>query len=115
MQSLMQANNAYRAATAHRSLREQEAEIFRQALGGLRAARDGDPIQRVRALADNRRLWMAVLDLARDPQNALPEGTKAGLVSIALAVEREHASDNPSFDFLIEMNQHIAEGLSAGA
>jgi len=115
MQPFTKANSAYRAATAHRSLRAQEAEVFRQALGGLRAARDAGPVQRVRALADNRRLWMAVLDLVRDPQNALPDGTKAGLVSIALAVERESSRNDPSFDFLIEMNQHIAEGLATGA
>ncbi len=114
MQTSLRAANAYRASTAHRSLRAQEAEVFLQALGSLRAARSAGPVQRVRALADNRRLWMAVMDLARDTRNALPEGTKAGLVSIALAVERETELDNPNFDFLIEMNQHVADGLSAG-
>ena len=34
-------------------------------------------IQQVRALADNRRLWMMVSDLLRDPGNALPEPSES--------------------------------------
>ena len=113
MQTAARAANAYRASSTHRSQRAQEAEVFLYALGGLRAARDAEPLYQVRALADNRRLWMTVLDLVRDPANQLPESTKAGLASIALAVERETDRERPNFDFLIEMNQHIADGLSA--
>jgi len=113
IQDVRRANNAYRASAGHRSARAQEAEVFLYALGALRAARDAGPVQRVRALADNRRLWAAVMDLVRDPDNALPEGTKAGLVSLGLAVHREMDRDAPSFDFLIGINQTIAEGLGA--
>jgi flagellar biosynthesis regulator FlaF len=114
MQTALRASNAYRASIAHRTLKAQEAEVFRIASGGLRAARNASPTQQVRALADNRRLWTAVLDLVRDPGNGLPEGTKAGLASLAMAVEREMDRDDPDFEFLIEMNQQIADGLAGG-
>ena len=67
-----QATRAYEAAATHRSQREQEADVFRRAIGALKAARNGNALQRVRALADNRRLWMTVHDLMRDPDNSLP-------------------------------------------
>ena len=47
------------------------------------------PIPRVRALADNRRLWLTVADLMRDPENALPLELRASIVSVGLAVQRE--------------------------
>ncbi len=112
MQTATQAAKAYEAASVHRSPREQEADVFRRATGALRASRDGGPLQRVRALADNRRLWMAVADLMRDPGNALPPSLRASIISVAMAVEREMDRDEPDFDFLIEINDHIAAGLS---
>ena len=102
---------AYQASSGHRDLRAQEADIFHQAIGGLRAARDAGPIQRVRALADNRRLWMVVVDLVRDPGNRLPEGLRAAIVSVGLAVHREMDADQPDFTFLISINENIAAGL----
>jgi len=115
MQPSTQAARAYEAASVYRSPREQEADIFRRATGALKAARDAGPIQRVRALADNRRLWMTVADLMRDPSNALPIGLRASIVSVGLAVEREMDRETPDFDFLIEINEHIAAGLSGQA
>jgi flagellar biosynthesis regulator FlaF len=53
------------------------------------------------------------MDVVRDPLNRLPDGTKSGLISIGLAVEREMDRDSPNFDFLIEVNQHIVAGLTA--
>ena len=102
---------AYQASAAHRNLREQEADIFHQAIGGLRAAREAGPIPRVRALADNRRLWMAVVDLVRDPANVLPAELRASIVSVGLAVHREMDRDQPDLDFLISVNENIAAGL----
>ena len=107
------AARAYQSASAHRSPREQEADVFQRANGALRAARDQGPVPRIRAIADNRRLWMTVLDLLRDPANALPVELRASIVSVGLAVQREMDTDAPDFDFLININDNIAAGLSA--
>jgi flagellar protein FlaF len=112
MQISQQALNAYNTASRARSQRDQEADIFRRANAALKAARGAKPISRVRALADNRRLWITVADLMRDPDNALPEQTKAGIVSIALSVHREMDQQSPDFDFLITVNEHFIAGLS---
>jgi flagellar biosynthesis regulator FlaF len=112
MPSLQLASRAYAAASVNKTARQQEAEMFQLMNARLQAARHDGAIARVRALADNRRLWMAVADLVRDPGNYLPSETRAGLVSIGLAVQREMDNDEPSFDFLIAINKSIAEGLS---
>jgi flagellar biosynthesis regulator FlaF len=78
----------------------------------LQGARQSSPIARVRALADNRRLWTVLTDLVRDDRNPLPKATRAGLMSIGLTVQREMDADEPNFDFLITVNKQIAEGLS---
>jgi flagellar protein FlaF len=104
--------NAYKAASQYRSQREQEADIFRQVNATLSAALGATPIQRVRALADNRQLWITVTGLMRDPANRLPESLKASLVSLGLAVQREMDCENPDFPWLISINELIAAGLS---
>ncbi len=107
-----QATRAYEAAATHRSQREQEADVFRRAIGALKAARNGNALQRVRALADNRRLWMTVHDLMRDPDNNLPPELRAAIVSVGITVQREMDLDMPNFDFLIAINENFAAGLS---
>ncbi|MBV8914280.1 MAG: hypothetical protein JOZ05_14715 [Acetobacteraceae bacterium] len=109
------AQRAYGAAASCRNLREQEADVFRRVNGALRAARSAGPIQRVRALADNRRLWSAVSDLLRDPANALPRELRAALVSVGITVQRELDGDKPDLEFLIAVNEHIAAGLGGTA
>ena len=113
MQNGMQhAMKAYAASSAHRSLREKEAEIFRRANAALRNGRLANPAVQVRALADNTRLWSTVIDLMRDPQNALPATLRASIISLGLAVQREMRHDTPDFDFLIGVNEDIAAGLA---
>jgi len=111
---LNQATRAYEAAATHRSQREQEADVFRRVIGALKAARNGHALQRVRALADNRRLWMAVHDLMRDPENNLPPELRASIISVGLTVQREMDRDQPDFGFLIAVNENFAMGLSGG-
>ncbi len=106
------ARRAYAASSAHRSPREQEAEVFRRAVAALRNGRGGNPVVQVRALADNARLWTTVIDLMRDPENALPAELRASIVSVGMAVQREMQRDAPDFDFLIGVNEDIAAGLS---
>ena len=112
MSSAIRAAAAYQASSNHRDLRDQEADVFRRTVGALRSARSSDPIAQVRALADNRRLWVAVVDLVRDPQNALPPPLRASIVSVGLAVQREMDAPSPDFDFLISINENMADGLS---
>ena len=114
MPGLIDATHAYEAATSQRSSREQEADVFRRAIGALKAARNGEAIPRVRALSDNRRLWSTVNDLMRDPQNSLPPDLRASILSVGLAVQREMDRDTPDFEFLIAINENIAAGLSGG-
>jgi len=108
-----QAARAYRAASAHRSPREQEADVFRRVTGALRAAQEGTELERVKALADNTRLWMMVGDLLRDPDNALPTALRASVVSVGKALQREMQQAAPDFAFLIAVNEDITAGLSS--
>jgi len=112
MQPPTQARQAYESAARFRSQRDQEADVFRHATSALKAARGAGAIARIRALADNRRLWITVGDLVRDSENALPDNTKAGIVSIALSVHRELDQETPDFDFLVGINENMTAALS---
>jgi flagellar biosynthesis regulator FlaF len=112
MSTMTQATRAYDVAATHRSLRDQEADVFRRATGALKSARDAGPIPRIHAIADNRRLWLTLADLMRDPLNPLPLELRASIVSVGMAVQREMDRDSPDFDFLIAINENIAAGLS---
>jgi flagellar protein FlaF len=112
MSTMSQATRAYGNAATHRSLREQESDVFRRAIGALQAARDAGAVPRIQAIADNRRLWVTINDLMRDPLNTLPQELRASIVSVGLAVQREMEGETPDFDFLIAINENIAAGLS---
>ena len=105
------AARAYRAASAHRSPKQQEADVFRRATGALRAARDGTPMERTKALADNTQLWMTISGLMQDPENALPAPLRASIVSVEKALQREMRQAEPDFAFLIAVNEDITAGL----
>lgn len=111
---MTQAMRAYAASSAHRSVRDQEADVFRRATAALRQGRHANPVAQIRALADNTRLWTMVIDLVRDPENSLPPELRASIVSVGLAVQREMQREEPDFEFLIAVNEDIAAGL-AGA
>lgn len=114
MKTMTHATRAYEAASTQRSQRAQEADVFHRATGALRTARNSTPIARIRALADNRRLWTTVGDLMRDPLSTLPAPLRAQIISVGLAVQREMDTEEPNFDYLITINEHIAAGLSDG-
>ncbi len=85
-----QANRAYRAASAHRSPREQEADVFRRVTGALRAGQNGTPL---------------------DQTKALPAGLRASVVSVGQALQREMRKPLPDFAFLIAVNEDVTAGL----
>jgi len=103
---------AYKTASRYRSQRDQEADVFNHVTAALKGAKSAAPIQQVRALADNRRLWLTVSNLLRDPGNALPDPLKASILSVGVTVQREMEQDTPDFDFLISINENIAAGLA---
>ena len=106
------ANSAYRATSARRTQKEQDADVFRRANTALRRASPDDPVSQARALADNSLLWTAVVDLLRDPANPLQPALKGSIISVGLAVQREMAGPAPDFGFLIGINDQIAAGLA---
>jgi flagellar protein FlaF len=108
------ATKAYSTAATYRSKRDQEADVFRHVAAVLVSARAdcAGSIQRVRALSDNRRLWMTVSDLMRDPSNSLPQELRASILSVGITVQRELDAESPDFDFLAGINEDIAAGLS---
>ncbi len=106
------AERAYAAAAATRNLRAQEAEVFTRVIAALRQGARGSAADGVRALADTSLLWSSVLHQVRDPANQLPERLRGMIASVAMAVQREAAQEQPNFDFLIEVNENIAAGLA---
>ena len=109
----MTAARAYQQATRHRTLREQDADVFRRVNAALRTAGEGDPARRATAVADNERLWLLLMDLMRDPANPLPRPLRAAVVSIGHTVRREAGQARPDRAFLIGLNEQVADGLSA--
>lgn len=106
------AAHAYRQAKRHRSLRDQEADVFLRVNASLRAGQDHNDVQFTKALADNERLWITVMDLMRDPENALPAEFRASVISVGLAMQRETAKENPDIAFIVGINEQVAAGLS---
>jgi flagellar biosynthesis regulator FlaF len=108
---------ANQGAAAYRrriSAKQMEAEVFARATRSIREAEAGtSPLAVARAVADNRRLWDAVLVSVLDPANALPKGLRAQLAGLARAVLRECDSEAPDLPFVAEMNEQIAAGLWA--
>ncbi len=102
---------AYQVQAGRRSLREQEADVFRGVNGGLRAAK-ADPVLQGRAVADNVRLWLMLGDVLRDPANGLPAELRAQIVSVGQALLREMKRPEPDLDFLIHINENFTAGLS---
>lgn len=114
MQTIARARQAYSASAGLRSHRAQEADVFRRANAALRQSGAVSNGAQTRALADNGRLWIAVIDLVRDPANQLPEPIRASIISVGLAVQREMSRSEPDIEFLVSVNENIAAGLSAG-
>ncbi|MBV8093530.1 MAG: hypothetical protein JO110_09895 [Acetobacteraceae bacterium] len=111
MHAMTTAARAYQNAASHRGVRAQEADVFRRANVNLHAAKTAGPVAKAKALADNHRLWISVVDLLRDPANTLPKELRASIVSVGLAVQREAHREEPDFGFLISVNESIAAGL----
>ena len=91
--------------------KQMEAEVFARATRAIRQAEQGSPLDRARAIADNRRLWEVVEQSVLDPANALPVELRGRIVSIARAVLRDIDGPAPDLGFVAEMNDSFAAGL----
>ena len=72
----------------------------------------------MKALHWNRRLWAALADDCAQPANALPEATRAQVISLSLFVHRttsEVMRQEAEIDTLIDLNRTMMQGLSARA
>ena len=108
------AARAYQAAADNRSQREQEADVFRRATGALRAARGGRALDRARAVADNRQLWLTVIGLVRN--RAMHCRRQSAPPSFRCrSVQNEMDCASPDIEFLIAVNENVAAGLSGDA
>lgn len=101
------------AAAYRRNLtpKQMEAEVFARATRAIRGAEAGTDMDRVRACADNRRLWNAVYGAVSDPGNALAPALRAQIAGLALAVLRECDAPEPDLAFIAEINERTAAGL----
>ena len=102
----------YGAAQQTRSPREQEADVFRRVNYALKAAINADAIERARAVADNRRLWLAVEAAMMHPANQLPAALKASIIGIGRSAQRDMDTREPDLPFLINLNDQMILGLS---
>lgn len=69
-------------------------------------------------LHDNQKLWTAIKYDLSQPDNAMPPQLKAGLISLALFVERQTGQvigGGAGLGALIQINQSVIAGLSGQA
>ena len=109
--NMMHARRAYQMTRQAMDPREQEADVFRRVKGALKAALEKDGIARARAIADNRRLWIALDASLRHPANLLPQETRVTMIQVGRTVMREMENSAPDLAFLIEINEQLTSGL----
>ena len=69
-------------------------------------------------LAENQKLWSTIKHDLMLPDNGIPPQLKAGLISLALFVERQTATivgGNGTVGVLVQINESIIAGLSGDA
>ena len=99
------------------SPRETEYRLFGEVTRSLMAAAEAgaDEMQmRVTALDWNRRLWTTLASDCSRPDNALPVGVRAQIISLSLWVSKHTSAvirQEESFQPLIDVNRSIMEGL----
>jgi flagellar biosynthesis regulator FlaF len=73
-----------------------------------------DPIDRIRALNGNVRLWSMLISDLSAPGNALPDGVKAGYISLGLFARRKSVAAlacGADLSTLIRLNTDVLEAL----
>jgi len=107
-----------RAATRSENPRETEYRVFATVTANLVKAKElgaADIGALAGAVHDNRRLWSLFAADCAQPQNALPEATRAQIISLALFVDRQCSAvlrEGGDIDPLIDINRMMMEGLA---
>ena len=103
-----------RASQNSENTKQTEYRAFAIFTRALEEAETEGPIAVVRAVADNRHLWLTLqMDLSSS-ENTLPKELKAQLISIAIWVNkysRPAMKREASLEPLISVNKQIMEGL----
>ncbi len=113
--------DAYRRSqAATESPRETEYRLFAQVTAAMIEARDKGytGAKLMESLDWNRRLWSALAVDCANPDNRLPEQTRAQIISLSIYVSKtvsEVMLGRASIDDLITINRIIMEGLAAAA
>lgn len=103
-----------RASQNSENTKQTEYRAFAIFTRALEEAEAEGPIAIVKAVADNRQLWLTLqVDLA-SPENKLPKELRAQLLSIAIWVNKYSSAamkKEASLEPLISVNKEIMEGL----
>ncbi len=105
------------AATRAEDPRSTEYRLFAQVTRALIKAGDADLMDmktRSEALDWNRRVWSALAIDCAGPENKLPEGLRAAIISLSIFVSRHSSAvmrEGADIDILIEINKTIMQGL----
>ena len=106
------------AVTRAESPRDTEYRLFAEVTRALIQASALDPMDfggRAEALDWNRHVWSVFAADCADPNNGLPKGLRASIISLSIWVSK-HTSlvirREEEFDPLIEINRMIMQGLA---
>jgi flagellar protein FlaF len=109
------------AAQRAETPRDVEYRLFAQVTRALLDVKS-KPREDLRAWIDvlhwNRRIWAALADDCSSPTNALPEQTRAQVISLSLFVHRTTSQvmrREADVDVLIDLNRTMMQGLSGQA
>lgn len=107
--------HGYAAATAMRPARDVEYDAISRVTGLLRQADpQGRSPQSIAAVSKNNELWLILSADLMNPDNALPDELKAGLLSLAgFSIRHGHAvmAGTATTEALIDVNMSVMKGL----
>ncbi|MBT5524964.1 MAG: flagellar biosynthesis regulator FlaF [Rhodospirillaceae bacterium] len=95
--------------------RQTEYRLFAQVTGAMIKAEDANHADVVRTVHWNRRLWLTLQADCASESNQLPDATRAGIISLAIWVDkhsRKVLKREADLQPMIEVNRNIMEGLS---
>ncbi|WP_022727342.1 flagellar biosynthesis regulatory protein FlaF [Fodinicurvata sediminis] len=99
-------------------MRAREFQALERVTATLRQARDtGEAAEAERGLAMQKQLWTAFIEDLSAPGNALPAELRQQLTNIgAVVLQNANVANDESidFDFHINVNEAIMEGLQGG-
>lgn len=105
------------AATRAEDPRSTEYRLFAQVTRALIKAGEADVMDmktRSEALDWNRRVWSAFAIDCAEPDNKLPEGLRAAIISLSIFVSKHSSAvmrEGADIEILIEINKTIMQGL----